>query len=526
MFSTIVSGAVNGIESYLVKVEVDVSDGLPCIDMVGFLSSEVKEAKERVRVALRNSGYTIPTKRVTVNLSPANIRKDGSAYDLPIAIGILTAVNVVSEVCIKKTLVIGELGLDGDVRFVKGILPIVMEAKYRGIKRCIIPVSNLEEGKVIEGVEVIGVANILEVLEIVKNDENSMWTKEHLGPVENWRQKIPEVTGFDMQEEGFLESLDFAGVNGQEIVKRAAEVAAAGFHHLLIVGPPGSGKTMIAKRIPGILPPMTIQECLEVSKIYSVSGLLQNHTSLIKKRPFLNPHHTVSEQALAGGGRIPRPGMISLAHRGVLFLDELPEFKRNNLDIMRQPIEDKEVQIARSYGTYTFPADFMLVGAMNPCPCGYFPDRNRCNCTEYEVKRYLNRISGPLLDRIDVCVEANKMEYQDLVSKKENESSNEIRKRVMAARQIQMKRYEQLTIFFNSELNAKEIEMFCKLGLREEKMLGQVFKKQNLSARAYHRILKVARTIADLDCKEDITEKHLAEAICYRTNEQKFWGKR
>ena len=526
MFSTIVSGAVNGIESYLVKVEVDVSDGLPCIDMVGFLSSEVKEAKERVRVSLRNSGYTIPTKRVTVNLSPANIRKDGSAYDLPIAIGILSAIKIINEEHIKKTLVIGELGLDGEVRFVKGILPIVMEAKAKGIKRCIIPVSNLEEGRVIEGVAVFGVTNILEVIEIVKNDESSEQSEIYFASDEKYKQKLEEVIDFDMQEHKRFDSLDFAGVNGQEIVKRAAEVAAAGFHHLLIVGPPGSGKTMIAKRIPGILPPMTIQECLEVSKIYSVSGLLQNQTSLIKKRPFLNPHHTVSEQALTGGGRIPRPGMISLAHRGVLFLDELPEFKRNNLDIMRQPIEDKKVQIARSYGTYTFPADFMLVGAMNPCPCGYFPDRNKCNCTDYEVKRYLNRISGPLLDRIDVCVEASKMEYQDLVSKKKNETSNEIRKRVMTARQIQIKRYANLNILFNSELDAKEIDKFCKLGVREEKLLEQVFRKQNLSARAYHRILKVARTIADLDGKEDIMEKHLAEAICYRTNEQKFWEKR
>lgn len=507
MFCKVMAGGIHGITSFLAQVEVDVTQAMPGFDMVGLLGSEVREAKERVRVALKNSGFQIPPRRITVNISPADIRKEGSAYDLPIAIGILVALEKLQEEVLKDTLFIGELGLNGEIKPVKGILPMMMMAKEQGIKCCILPKENAMEGAVMEGMKIIGVSSFVETCgylmeEAEKKDAMIAPAKLDLKVLfsRTEKKKIP----------------DFADIRGQEMVKRAAVIAAAGFHHLLITGIPGAGKTMIAKRIPSILPPLSMEESLEVSQIYSVSGLLKEGCPLITKRPFLHPHHTISRKALAGGGRIPRPGILSLSHRGILFLDELPEFGRENIEVLRQPLEDKEVQIARSYGSITYPADIMLVAAMNPCPCGFYPDRTRCTCTESEIRKYRSRISGPIYDRIDICVEAKAVELEELQKKEEGQSSAELKKQVMKARKIQEERYQNSPYFFNADLETKDIAKYCFLGEEEQQFMESVFYSLNLSARAYHRILKVARTIADLGESPEIQKEHLTEAVCYR----------
>ncbi len=511
MFSTITAGTVCGINSYLVQVEVDISKGLPCFQMVGLLSSEVREARERVRVALKNAGISLPPVCINVNLSPADVRKEGTMFDLPVAVGILMSLGHLKREAAVGTVLLGELGLNGEIKPVRGVLPIVARAKESGFRRCILPSDNAREGAVVEGVEIIGVSDIKETVAYLQGGEEARIEPTQIDVMALW------------EKEGPAEQLDFAQINGQEAVKRAAEVAAAGFHHLLMIGPPGSGKTMMARRIPSILPPLSLQESLEVSTIYSVSGLLQRAQEiLITRRPFLNPHHTITGQALAGGGRVPVPGMISLAHRGILFLDELPEFKRETLDILRQPLEDKVVQIARSSGVYTFPADFMLVGAMNPCPCGYYPDMGRCRCAPYEVKRYLGRISGPVLDRIDICVEAPPLSFQDIAGRPQGETSAQIRERVLLARQIQEARFRGTGLRFNADMGAAEVERYCTLGRDEARYMEQMFGVMHLSARGYHRILKVARTAADLEGSSRIREEHLAEAICYRQVDAKY----
>ena len=503
MYSKVLTGAISGIESLISAVEVDVSTGMPGFEMVGQLSNEVREARERVKVALKNTGIEIPAKRITISIFPADMRKEGASYDLPIAIGVLVALGYIPREYVKDTLVVGELGLDGRVQPVKGILPIVAKAKQSRLKRCIIPKGNEREGAVIEGVEVIGVTTLEETIAYLTKSE-----------IEKYAMIQPIKTILrDKTENAEEAEVDFSEINGQESVKRAVEIAAA-------------GKTMIAKRIPGILPSLTMEESLEVSTIYSVAGMLNEQKALMTQRPFLAPHHTISEQALAGGGRVPRPGVISLAHRGVLFMDELPEFRRTTLEILRQPLEDKKIHIARTCGSFVYPADFMLIAAMNPCPCGFYPDRNKCTCSENEVKRYLNRISGPILDRIDVTIEAPRIDIKQLSSKMKNESTRQIKERVMDARSRQERRYRDTRYRFNAELGAGDIRNYCALGMKEQELMEQVFHVMKLSARAYHKIIKVARTIADLDGSEQIQEIHLSEAICYRMNDGKYWNGR
>jgi len=516
MFSTVTAGAISGIHSYLIQVEVDVSKGLPAFNIVGLPGAEAKESGQRVKVALKNSGISLPPSHITINLSPADIRKEGVSIDLPVAIGIMLSLGEISDSALDKTLVIGELGLDGEVRKINGVLPIVKCAVESGYTSCILPYENAAEGALAGDIKIIGVKNLIECVSYLKEEKSLR--DSLIKPT-----KVCVSDFFENKANNY--NVDFADINGQSALKRAMEVVVAGFHHVLMVGSPGSGKSMIAKRIPTIMPPLEMDEALEVSTIYSVAGMLDSKNPLMIKRPFMSPHHSVTMSALAGGGRIPKPGVISLSHRGVLFLDEIAEFSRSTLDLLRQPLEDKEVHIARVGGSFTYPANFMLVGAMNPCPCGYYPDRGKCRCTDKEIANYLSHISGPILDRIDICVDVPKVDFGDLSAKTSaNESSKTIMERVLKARAIQEERFKNSSIRFNSEMSPKDIEKYCKLGTREKAMIEQLFYKMDLSARSYHRILRVARTIADLDGSTDIKEMHIAEAACYKSNAGNYWN--
>lgn len=512
MFCKVNSGGLLGIDGYLVQVEADVSTGLPGFQMVGYLASEVREAEERVRTAMRNSGFQIPAMKVTINLSPADIRKEGTAYDLPIAVAVLAAYGDISLQELEQSAFVGELGLDGRIKPVRGVLSLVSALKEAGIRRCFLAAENVAEGAAIEAVGIVKVHSLQEVAELLNHPEQIQEVTE--------RAAIP-----DLLKEQIDEAFDFSEVSGQMLLRRATEVAVAGRHNLLYIGPPGSGKSMVARRIPTIMPVLSREEQLEISKVYSICGLLPAGQALLRKRPFRSPHHTTSPQALAGGGISPKPGEISLASRGVLFLDELPEFQKRTLEILRQPLEEHRVIVARVHGRYEFPANFMLVAALNPCPCGFFPDRERCTCTEQQVRKYLGKISGPLLDRIDICAEAAPISFQEIRGEHENETSETIRKRVEAVRDIQRKRFAGAQIHFNGEMGNREIRQYCKLLPEDEQFLQEVFEKMKLSARGCNKILKVARTIADIEGELQIRRIHLYEAIGYRNLEDKYWGK-
>lgn len=513
MVAKVYTGTTNGIEGILVCVEADISDGLPMFDMVGYLGAEVKEARERVRTALKNSGYRLPPSHITVNLSPADLRKQGNYFDLPIALAVLAAAGFVRANELKDKIFIGELGLDGSVRPVNGALVLAECGCNAGIKRAVVPQENAKEAAYLEETAVYGIRNLSEIVTLLNNPDCFQEKRQLISEEERKRNENNQKT-----------ALDFSDLYGQERMKRAAMIAAAGFHNLLYIGTPGSGKSMAAKRIPSILPPMTYREQLEVTKIYSVAGLLDHKEGLIKVRPFRSPHHTISATALAGGGRFPKPSEISLAHHGVLFLDELAEFKRDTLEVMRQPLEDGKVTISRVNGSCSYPADFMLVAAMNPCPCGYYPDRSRCHCSPGDIRRYRDRISRPMLDRIDLCTEACVVKFDDLSHAKKGESSAGMRESVTEAIKRQQMRYQDEEILFNSQLSGARLTRFCHLSKSQNALLRHAFESMGLSVRARDRILRVARTIADIEGCEEIRENHLAEAISYRSIDRKYWA--
>lgn len=509
-FCSVLSAVLQGVFAVPVFVEADVSNGLPMFHMVGYLSSEVKEASERVRTAIKNSGIQLPARKIVVNLAPATVKKKGASFDLPIALSVLGAVNVIPSRVLEQTIVIGELSLDGAVKKVSGVLPIVMEGKQRGIQRCILPKENMQEGMLVKDMEIIGVESLEETCAYLRGEKTYIGTQ---------KDKKCSQKKVDFQQ------MDYSDVQGQEAVKRAVEVAVAGGHNILFVGPPGSGKSMIAQRIPTILPLPSMEESMEITQIYSVLGMVDEEQPLITGRPFRSVHHTITKSALIGGGSTPVPGEISLAHGGVLFLDELAEFQKPVLEVLRQPLEERKIRITRSQGNYVFPANFILAAAMNPCPCGNYPDLERCNCTPGQIGQYLGKISQPFLDRIDICVETPRIQYEELTTSKTAETSEEIRKRVEAARKIQNKRYGEMEILTNAMLSAKDMEKFCKLGKDEEKLMKKAFTNLSLTARTYHKILRVSRTIADLEGEENITTGHIKEAIGYRIMDKKYWGR-
>ena len=501
MLAKVMSCAIVGLEGAIVEVEADISPGLPSFTIVGLPDTAVQEARERVRAAIRNSGCIFPTRRITVNLAPADLKKAGPAYDLPIAIGILlSSEQVYADV--SNTLFLGELSLDGSLRHTHGILPMVALAREKGLSDVFVPAGDANEASLLDGIKVIPSVSLAQLVSHLRGEISI----PQYQPDKDWRDVTTDFS-----------HVDLAHIKGQEHAKRAIEVAATGGHNIIMSGPPGSGKTMLARSLPSIMPAMTLVEALEVTKIYSVSGLLSQDTPLINQRPYRSPHYTISHAGLVGGGHWPRPGEISLSHRGVLFLDEFPEFSHMSLESLRQPVEDKVITISRAQGSVTFPANFMLVGAMNPCPCGYYGDPvKECKCSSGEISRYQKRISGPLLDRIDIFIEVPRVEYEKLTDDTLGESSERVRARVEAARQIQQRRFEGTKLMCNTEMTPIEVKEFCRVDPPAQSLLRTAMKQLHLTARAFHRVLKLARTIADLDGADIIKANHLAEALQYR----------